>query len=729
MDGLVAQPITVDVTNEAAINSPQLEFSPTFYEDGIVFLSSNSAGLKKNKDSKLKMQTFSILRSKRNETGALQTAEPFSGIITSKHHEGPVCFNATGDVIYFSSNIFTGRKPKKAKDGEVKMKIYTSTKLGEVWSTPVELPFNSDGQWNVCHPMLSIDGDRLIFASDQEGGIGGMDLYVSYKVGDSWAEPINLGNKINTTGNDVFPFLHADNTLYYSSDTRGKGGLDIFYAVPEGADYTSPINIGPPFNTAGDDFGLIVDLNKINGYFTSNGNGGAGADEILSLHTNNGNLDEYLLAQGRVPKRQVDMAVNVFDINGKSIPNADVKLVKLDQGAVIGRDSLGNPILLQMVEGQEVLSSKPLEQAFSDLTDANGRVLADLNIGNYAIIASKKGYQSKQLPITLIKPGNEYSITLEPLGDQVRFNTVLFNDQTNAPLAGAMLIMTNRSTGLKDTVYTDENGGIDYYAAKNTDYQMDIYQNGKLIGESSLSSADIAAGTGNKTSIKLSSGLKEGSIIELPNIYYNFNDATLRPDAKKDLDPVVALLNQYPKMRIRINSYTDSRGAASSNKELSTRRAKSVLAYLTNKGIKSTRLEIAGYGETKIRNQCIDGVTCDEKDHARNRRTELEVLSGADADKVTYIDGSLGSGSPKEVVFKPGTKFYLVAGSFLMSTRANTRLNELIKAGFDNASIVQFPKSPFYSVCVDKLDTYEAAQILKTEFFGKTSIESFVRPQ
>jgi outer membrane protein OmpA-like peptidoglycan-associated protein len=733
-----AQPITVSVANEAAINTAQIEFSPTFLSDGIVFLSSQSAGLKKKKDNRLKMQAFTILQSKRSESGALQAPTPFSGALTTAFHEGPVCFNAAGDVIYFSSNITKGKRLKKAKDGEVKMKIYASNKVGDTWSEPKELPFNAEGQWNVCHPALSIDGDRLIFASDQTGGKGGMDLYVSYKVGENWAAPINLGNKINTSGNDIFPFVHADNTLYYSSDAKGKGGLDIFYSVADGADYVSPVNIGAPFNTAGDDFGLILDLNKINGYYTSNGNGGAGADDILSFHTENGNLDEYLVTQGRILNKQLDVTVNVKDSAGKAIANADVKLVKLDAGIIIGRDSTGKAIMMKQVNGVDVLATADAAPIFSEVTDANGQLVSDILPGRYAFMVGKTGFATKQLPVLISRPQNVYDFVLDASADLVRFNTVLFDDQNNAPLAGAMIIMKNKSTGQSETIYTDENGAIDYYVAGGADYDMQVYQNSTLIGEATMTSADIKAGGGSaRTSLKFNAGLKAGSVIELPNIYYNFNDASLRPDARKDLDPVVALMNQYPKMRVRTNSYTDSRGSSASNADLSTNRAKSVLAYLASKGISSKRLEVKGFGESVLRNKCNDGVTCEEKEHARNRRTELLVLSGLeDSLKVAYRDGSSSgqttgqapAGSSKKLNFKTGTKFYVVAGSFLMQTRANARMTELVASGFENVSIVQFPKSPFYSVCVDKLETYEAAQLLKNEFVTKTSIDCFVRP-
>jgi hypothetical protein len=148
---------------------------------------------------------------------------------------------------------------------------------------------------------MNIDGDKLIFASNRPGGLGGMDLYVSYKLGTLWSEPVNLGPKVNTAGNEVFPFIHADNTLYFASNGHGgKGGLDLFQIKLENGDWGRLDPLPAPFNTPEDDFGMIVDLNKINGYFSSSGNFGAGKDDIFSFGLIDGNLDAFV-AQSLVP--------------------------------------------------------------------------------------------------------------------------------------------------------------------------------------------------------------------------------------------------------------------------------------------------------------------------------------------------------------------------------------------------------------------------------------------
>ncbi|MFM8488154.1 MAG: OmpA family protein, partial [Bacteroidota bacterium] len=120
-----------------------------------------------------------------------------------------------------------------------------------------------------------------------------------------------------------------------------------------------------------------------------------------------------------------------------------------------------------------------------------------------------------------------------------------------------------------------------------------------------------------------------GIKLELPNVYYNFNDATLRPDARKDLDMVVAIMKQQPRLMVEIASHTDARGTFAYNDELSQRRAAGVVEYLVAKGINSNRLVAHGYGETEPRNRCKDGVKCSEPEYARNRRTEIRVTNAA----------------------------------------------------------------------------------------------------
>lgn len=738
-------PVTVELKNEESINTPGLDFSPTFYEDGVVFISTNTVGLKKEFDSRLKLPATSILRSRRSADGVLLPPEPFSKEITTLYNEGPVCFDRTAETVFFSRN-----NKKKAKDRTYKMSLYSSKKENGVWSEPLPLPFGNK-EFDDCHPAISIDGDKLFFASNRPGGSGGMDLYVSYRVGDTWSEPVNLGSGINTSGNDAFPFVHADNTLYFASDGQegGLGGFDLFYTIPEGANtWTKPVNLGAPFSTKGDDLGLIVDLNKINGYFASNGNGGKGSDDLFSFHTENGNLDDYLLQNQRVPDRNLDLMVTATEkLNGAPLPSATVTILNLETNNAIGRDENGNLITIQNVNGQDVMRATAPDKGVVGLTDSKGQFSVEVKPGNYAVTVSKDGFLPKQFRMAISKPGNQLQAALEKVNmdGKVHWNATAFNYITNAPLAGATMVLTDKKTGARDTVVADANGMVDYYLNQNTPYKLDFYQGGRLIG-----SADIDTQNWNlPNQIMLQNfsvaPLLPGTVIDLPSVYYNFNDATLRPDARKDLGMVVALMQQQPAITVEIASHTDCRGNAAYNQELSQRRANGVVEYLTSQGIPRGRLRPVGYGESELRNRCTDGVPCTEQEHSRNRRTELRILTGVQGASVVYVDGEISAtpdqaGQPAvkppappssggTVTVGSGDKavYYVVAGSFLAEERAANRVAELKKLGYGEASVVQFEGSNYFSASVRKCATHNEAATLKRQLESKNKMDAFVR--
>lgn len=744
-----ADTVTVQVKNEQAINTKGLEFSPTFYEDGIVFISTNTAGLKKATDPALKLPAMSILRSRRNLEGELQAPEPFAQELSTLNHEGPVCFDRTTETVYFSKNAQEKGKDVLAKDKQQKQRIYFSKKVNGAWSEPVALPFN-DNQFDDWHPAISIDGDKLYFSSNRPGGLGGWDIYVSYKVGESWSEPVNLGATVNTAGNEGFPFIHADNTLYYASDAMagGMGGFDLYYTVPDGNSWTKPVNLGAPFNSANDDIGLIVDLNKINGYFSSNGAGGLGADDIFSFHTEGGNLDDYLLQNQRLPDRKLDLAVKVTDkATGAVIAGAEVRVVNLDKNNVIGRDEAGNLIVVQNENGQDVMRAMPQEKAVTGNTDATGRFATEVPAGNYAIFVSQKGYTTKQLKMPITKPGNEIPVALDRLvmAGKVHWNASVFNYLTNEPLPGSNIVLTNKTTGQRDTVIADDKGMVDYWLNQNTRYKVELYQGNRLVGASDITTQGADPNTIMTQNLTVAP-LLPGTVIELPNIYYNFNDATLRPDARKDLDLMVAIMQQHPAITVELASHTDCRGSQQYNETLSQRRANGVVDYLVSRGVSRERLKPVGYGESEPRNECRDGVTCTEEEHARNRRTEVRIITGVQAASMLYVDGQLteapGSsatdpspataqhstgGSTTAVRSGSADAYYVIAGSFLMENRAQNRLSELKAAGFEEAEIVQFPNSTFYSVSVRKCATRAEANAVSKQVESKKKIETFIR--
>ncbi|HHS95919.1 MAG TPA: hypothetical protein ENJ45_04950 [Phaeodactylibacter sp.] len=320
----------VILKNESTINSDKLEYSPAFYEDGIVFISSQPASKKyKIKDKRINKNIFSIFLARRNDDGTLAKPEPFSNKITTSLHEGPVTFDRTASYMFFTRNFTKKNRPQKAKDGIVKLAIYTAENVKDDWANVKLLPFN-DKEFNTAHPAISVEGNLLYFSSDRPGGHGGMDIWVSRRLGDEWGEPINLGPQVNTEGDDIFPFIHADGTLYFASTGHNsKGGLDIFFTSRKGDGWTTPTNLGSPFNSEQDDLGFIIDRDKKNGYFSSNRPSGEGEDDIYSFFIAS-NIDA--LFDGSKPKQAEELVIVVSDFEtGAMIENATVTYASLDE--------------------------------------------------------------------------------------------------------------------------------------------------------------------------------------------------------------------------------------------------------------------------------------------------------------------------------------------------------------------------------------------------------------
>lgn len=184
-------------------------------------------------------------------------------------HDGPAYFSQKSGMFFITRNL------KNAK-GTMPMGIFYSVKGASGWSELKELPINNLN-YTVQHPYFDDSTQTLYFSSNMNGGLGGFDLYKMKLTGGTWSEAQNLGSDINTTLNEVFPYIHKNN-LYFSSDGyKGLGGLDIFMA-----NEVSVFQI-PGFNTPWDDFGLMF-LNDTVGYLSSNRNFGFGKDDILKFN-------------------------------------------------------------------------------------------------------------------------------------------------------------------------------------------------------------------------------------------------------------------------------------------------------------------------------------------------------------------------------------------------------------------------------------------------------------
>ena len=318
---------TLQVTNVSEINSEKIDFSPAYYEDNIIFVSNRynnklSYGIK---DLWTNENFMTIWSASKKSDGTLNEPVIFSKSITTKYNEGPISVNRDGDKIFFTRNDYRKGKRKNNSKGVMKLEIYRSVKIGDLWTTPKALEFNSS-EYDEAHPSISYNGDRLYFSSNREGGFGGMDLYYSDFVNGKWTEPVNLGEKINTPGNDVFPNIHKDGTLYFASNGRlGFGGLDMYQVSRnENKEWNKVVNMGQPFNSPKDDFALVLNESKTEGYFTSARKGGHGLDDIYMFKSDNPIVTKQDL------KKEVDINLSDSEIESNKIDTEVIQSKNLD---------------------------------------------------------------------------------------------------------------------------------------------------------------------------------------------------------------------------------------------------------------------------------------------------------------------------------------------------------------------------------------------------------------
>ena len=207
--------------------------------------------------------------------------------INTKYHEGTVSFSPDGNTMYFSRESFYENVYEKDPETNYKVSVlnlYKSTKKGNEWSEPKALSLNND-QYSVKNPSVSADGNTLYFASDKPGGYGNFDIYSApIRKNGNVSKATNMGQTINTEGQEMFPHISETNTLYFSSNGHlGLGGLDVFFAeLVDGA--PGPVrNIGMPVNGNSDDFAFSVNEDTGEGFVSSNREGGKGSDDIYTL--------------------------------------------------------------------------------------------------------------------------------------------------------------------------------------------------------------------------------------------------------------------------------------------------------------------------------------------------------------------------------------------------------------------------------------------------------------
>lgn len=565
--------------NNMAMNTPHLEFSPVYYENGIVYVTAQPE--KSGKDKSIDEPYFELYYAELSPDRVPLEAQSFSSRINTKLHEGPVAFNSDYSRIFFTRNNILNGDVETGKNGFIKMKIFEGEKGAEDWVNIKELSFNSD-EYSCIHPTLSPDENRLYFSSNMPGGYGGYDLYMTERVGEKWGTPTNLGPRINTSQHDAFPFIYQEGKLFFASQGHySQGGYDIF--MIDLKDNEPVKNIGAPFNSTADDLGFTLREDGKEGFFTSSRSEGQGKDDIYRF-------DSPFGIPGITADKKLDAQILVYDyLTKEPIDQAEIRIFRQAKDGMVANSDYYDTQFQTTEDKPEELLIKLNRRSVKEMKAANlwtndsgaANTILDAD-QRYVVLAAKDGYVPKEALCS----------TIDADGSQL------------------VMIHLNEIEEVVEVIETPPT--------------IETILEPETVPEPTPKPSPIV--------------IEKGSIIVLDKIFYDFGKSSIRRGAARDLDVVLGLMQKHPYMTIELSAHTDSRGDARYNRRLSRKRAESAKNYLTARGISPSRITAAGYGETRLRNDCEDGVRCSEEEHQYNRRTEIKVLEMGETITVEYTN-------------------------------------------------------------------------------------------
>lgn len=411
------------------VSSDKSDFGAVLYDTSLYFTSARNTARKSY--GWTDEPFLDIYRADYNADGTITNVIGVS-TINSKYHDGPLTMSTDGNTVYFTSDSFRESSFEKDKANKLKLgrnNLFKATKNGDSWGDITSLPFNSK-EFSTSNPSLSRDGKTLYFSSDRPGSIGGVDIWkVAVNADGTYGEPQNLGKKVNTEGNESFPFIADDNkTLYFASSGRpGLGGLDVFQI-----DLTSgeASNLGKPVNSEKDDFAFTFNESKKVGFVSSNRNGN---DDIF----------------GAIPVCSVDVLTVVTDAKtGAILTNATVSIL----------DDKRNVIATEM-------------------SNAKGEVKYNVECDKpYVVQASKDGYEGNTFAVTKSKgPTVKIDAAIQPIDvivteTEIVLKPIFFEyDKSNITQEGAFeldklvqVMKNNDKLVIMSKSHTDNRGSDKY---------------------------------------------------------------------------------------------------------------------------------------------------------------------------------------------------------------------------------------------------------------------------
>ncbi|WP_347343871.1 OmpA family protein [Flavobacterium sp. LC2016-01] len=390
---------------DAGINSPYSDYGSVIYDKRIVFTSARDTGGIAKTSFKWTNKSFSKLYiADLMPDGSVSKPKLFRKKQKSRFNESTPVFTKDGRTMYFTRNNFTDGKRGSSDKQITLLKLYKSEYVNDAWEEAKELPFNSD-QYSTAHPALSMDEKILYFASDMPGTLGQSDLFkVAINADGTFGQPQNLGPVINTEGRETFPFISAENELYFASDGRpGLGGLDIFVTKinADGTIDDDVQNVGEPVNSKQDDFAFTIDRKNRNGFFSSNRENGQGLDDV------------YRFTETKRLVCEQDLMGTVSDAESNEVLS-NVSLTLFDENlnplSTITTDEKGNYIFPKIKCGKKysIRASKSdygIKDISTAVKKANGKTTMDFTMQKIFKPLAAKTIEIKKTAVKPVKLG------------------------------------------------------------------------------------------------------------------------------------------------------------------------------------------------------------------------------------------------------------------------------------------------------------------------------------
>ena len=637
--------------NKLDISGFESSFSPVVYKEGLVYAAEKKEVRRKEVYRGTMMGYAHLYYAKKDAQGKLGEPLELNGNVNKKFHNSTAAFANGGSEIYYSSVNSDKIKLSEKYSKVYNMSINHDSIVDNEWKKAKTFPYNSPDYSN-SHPTLTADGKTMYFASDMPGGLGGSDIYMSKKSGNTWSKPVNLGKNINSEGTENFPFVDKEGNLFFASNGKaGLGGLDIFYTQINENHDAEVRNLGAPVNSNYDDFGLIFNNDQKKGYFSSNRKRGLNDDDIYAFnYTSKGVIvlnGKILSEEDKNPLDSTAIVVKGGDVDMTQTSLADgsfsLKLEKEKEYTInYKRNGFDEKSISYSTKGKKIPTFGNLVLdtiVYSPKTKIDSAQLKKIKCDEYRRVFYLDNIYF-DLGKSLIKSN------AKPILDSA-INMLKNNPDVNLILSGHNNTIKNnkysealaKSRALAAYTYLIKNG-IDK-SRLNTEHHtstvlLSTCGTGKKCPESEKQKDRRVEFMVVKSGINITLDCNllpftpaplnpdEAKIAnDIENIYYNTNQSTIREDAKQPLINLVQIMKQTPALNVLISGHADSRGSSAGNQNLSVKRAKAAMAFLIKNGIEKSRIQVEGFGEDKLVNKCIDGVECSPAEHQKNRRAEF----------------------------------------------------------------------------------------------------------